>query len=248
MKKSLFLALALAAICIIPSCKKFASNIAFGDTGGMRVATYDSTDMQTGYMKSFYDIDLNKDGQPDLQLLSVYEGSPEVGRAEVSYIKCLNENFALLGDIIIQEQYIHTDTTINQVEEVTYVTIHRTHSCERTDETDIVENTEEKLLLIASNAGKTFGLEDSFMSTKVQLNGFSYSIGFDPDGWGTNLVTRHYDTYNSNCDDIFPLDQEQYIGFKFNLNGRNHLGWMKIILEEHQGDYYVRPIESAIQK
>ena len=248
MRKLWFLVLVLAAICIMPSCKKYASNIAFGDTGGMRVSTYDSTDMQTEYLNSFYDIDLNKDGQPDLQLLSVYTGSPAVGRAEVSYIKCLNENIALLGDIILQEQYVHTDTTINQVDEVTYVNIHRTHSCERTDETDVVEKTEEKLLLTASNAGKTFGLEDSFMSTEVQLKGFSYSIGLDPEGWGTNLITQHYDTYNSNCDDIFPLDQEQYIGFKFNLSGRYHLGWMKIILEQRQGDYYVRPIESAIQK
>ena len=59
----------------------------------------------------------------------------------------------------------------------------------------------------------------------------------------------HYvcNKYNDDCD-YFPMDKEQYIGFKFTIDGRDHLGWMKIILEERQGDYYVRPIESAIQK
>lgn len=47
MKKTLFLALAIASICIMPSCDKdfdwFTNKITIGDTKDMDVVVYDST-------------------------------------------------------------------------------------------------------------------------------------------------------------------------------------------------------------
>jgi len=247
MKKSLFFTLVLAAICLMPSCKKYASEIAFGDTAGMRVATYDNTDMQSAHYESYYEIDLNNYGQCDIKLFSQLIASAAIGDPIVSYIKCKNKDIALLGDIILQEHYIHTDTTVTVQEGVTFQRITKTHTCERVDNTDIVEDSEEKLSLTAANAGESFGLENSFLSTEVALNGFSYGFCDDPESWGTDFVTQQCDNYNNDCD-YFPLNKEQYVGFKFNKNGRDHLGWIKIILEENMGDYYVRLIESAVQK
>ena len=247
MKKILFFTLVLAAIYLMPSCKKYASEIAFGDTAGMRVATYDNTDMQSAHYESYYEIDLNNDGQCDIKLFSQLIASAAIGDPIVSYIKCKNKDIALLGDIILQEHYTHTDTTFAQQDGVTFERITRTHTCERVDETDIVEDSKEKLSLTAANAGESFGLENSFLSTEVALNGFSYGFCDDPVGIGTDFVTQQCDNYNNDCD-YFPVDKEQYIGFKFTIDGRDHLGWLKIILEERQGSYYVRPIESAIQK
>lgn len=257
MKKSLLIVLALVAIYIMSSCKRYASEIAFGDTAGMRVATYDSTDLQTSNgqfpYSEYYDIDLNNDGWPEIQLLSVYEGSHEVGRSLVSYIKCQNENVALLGDIILQEHYLHVEETFEQVGEFTYHITTLTHTCERIDESDEIESTEEKLSIWAMNAGETFGVENDFMSTDVTLKDFSYSwSSIDwPDEDSTNVVTEIPATvavYDTDHCDSFPLNQEKYIGFKHTINGRDHLGWMKIILEYRNGEYYVKPIESAIQK
>lgn len=247
MKKTLFFALALTAICIMPSCKKYASEIAFGDTAGMRVATYDNTDMQSAHYESYYEIDLNNDKQCDIKLYSQLIASVAIGDPIVSYIKCKNKDIALLGDIILQEHYIHTDTTVTVQEGVTFQRITKTHTCERVDATDIIEDSKEKLSLTAANAGESFGLENSFLSTEVALNGFSYGFCDDPVDIGTDFVTQQCCNYNNDCDS-FPVDKEQYIGFKFTIDGRDHLGWLKIILEERQGDYYVRPIESAIQK
>ncbi len=165
MKKPLLIVLALASICLMPSCKKYASEITFGDTAGMRVKTYYRTDLQTSDYKKFYDIDLNKDVWPDITLTSVCIASVFLGNPVVSYIKCENEDVALLGDIIMQEHYVHSDTTVTQHEEVTFQTITETHTCEKVDNTDIIEETEEKLSLRAANAGESFGLEDSFLSS-----------------------------------------------------------------------------------
>lgn len=249
MKKPLLIVLALAAICLMPSCKKYASEITFGDTAGMRVKTYDSTDLKTSDqgLTKYYDIDLNKDGQADIKLTSRCVMSAFLGNPVYSYIKCENEDVALLGDIIMQEHYVHSDTAVTQNEGVTYQTITKTHTCERVDDTDVIEETEEKLSLRAANAGESFSLEDDFLTTEVALNDIEYGFCNDPEGWGTDFITQICNNYKNDCD-CFPTDKEQYIGFKFNKNGRDHLGWIKIILEESQGDYYVRPIESAVQR
>ena len=247
MKKPLLIVLAWAAICLMPSCKKYASEIAFGDTAGMRVKTYDNTDLQTSNNEEYYEIDLNKDGQPDIKLTSRLVMSVFFGNPVFSYIKCENEDVALLGDIILQEHYVHSDTTVTQQEGVTFQTITNTHTCERVDDTDIIEETEEKLSLRAANAGESFGLEDDFLSTEVALNDIEYGFCDDPEEISDNFFTQVCNNYNDDCD-YFPVDKEQYIGFKFNINGRDHLGWIKIILEENMGDYYVRLIESAVQK
>ena len=249
MKKSLLIVLALAAICLMPSCKKYASEITFGDTAGMRVKTYDSSDLQTSDNESekYYEIDLNKDGKPDIKLTSRLVMSVFFGNPVFSYIKCENEDVALLGDIILQEHYVHSDTTVRLNEGVTYQTITKTHTCERVDNTDVIEETEEKLSLRAANAGESFSLENDFLSTEVLLNDIAYGFCDDPEGWGTDFITQVCNNYTNDCN-YFPVNKEQYVGFKFNKNGRAHLGWIKIILEESQGDYYVRPIESAIQR
>ena len=244
MKKSFLFALALATICIMPSCKKHASEIAFGDTSGMRIVSYDSSDLQTDHYETYYEIDLNNDGQGDIKLTSQLIASAAISDPFVSYIKCMSKDIALLGDIFLQEHYIHIDTTITQHDGVTFERITRTHTCERVDETNIVEDSEEKLSLTAANAGESFGLNNSFLSTEVALNGFSYGFCDDPEEISPNFVTQQCDYYNNDCE-CFPLDKEQYIGFKFTIDGKDHLGWMKIILES---GYYVRPIESAIQK
>lgn len=249
MKKSLLIVLALTAIYLMPSCKKYASEIAFGDTAGMRVKTYDSTDLQTSNNEDekYYEIDLNNDGRPDIKLTSRLVMSVFFGNPVFSYIKCENEDVALLGDVILQEHYVHSDTTVTLDEGVTFQRITKTHTCQRVDDTDIIEKTEEKLSLRAANAGESFSLKDDFLNAEVSLNDIEYGICDDPEGWGTDFMTQVCNNYNNDCN-YFPVNKEQYIGFKFNKNGRAHLGWIKIILEESQGDYYVRPIESAVQR
>lgn len=77
MKKSLFLALALAIICIMPSCKKdpAQTKVVFGDSKGMTVTSYDSSPLvqQYGHFSWGYFVDLNNDGQNDIQFYSTSE-------------------------------------------------------------------------------------------------------------------------------------------------------------------------------
>ena len=77
MKKSLFFALALAIICIMPSCKKdlAQTKVVFGDSKGMTVTSYEGISLvnQYGHNSWGYYVDLNNDGQQDVQFYSMSE-------------------------------------------------------------------------------------------------------------------------------------------------------------------------------
>ena len=109
MKKSLLLALALAIICIMPSCKKSCPNdpevsnnpITFGDNEGMVVTPYENIPLVTqyGHYSWGYHVDLNGDGQDDVQFHSTIENA---GGGILTELYCL-ENTALLGESIDNE-------------------------------------------------------------------------------------------------------------------------------------------------
>ena len=103
MKKTLFIALTLAAICILPSCKKDTAQnkVVFGDSRGMSVISYEGIQLvnQYGHYSWGYFVDLNNDEQNDVQFHStseVYEGGI------LTELYC-QENTALLGEIIDQK-------------------------------------------------------------------------------------------------------------------------------------------------
>ena len=77
MKKSFLFALALAAICIMPSCKKDTTQtkVVFGDSKGMTVTSYEGIPLveQYGHFSWGYYVDLNNDGQNNVQFYSTSE-------------------------------------------------------------------------------------------------------------------------------------------------------------------------------
>ena len=77
MKKTLFIALILVAICIMPSCEKdpAQSKVVFGNSKGMTVTSYEGIPLveQYGHNSWGYYVDLNNDGLQDVQFYSMSE-------------------------------------------------------------------------------------------------------------------------------------------------------------------------------
>lgn len=247
MKKALFFALALAVFCGMASCKKdpLKGTVVFGNTHGMSVTPYDSTFYPEQYSHDSWGntVDLNGDGQDDVQFHSQEIGSPGVGRGIVTELIC-HEDIALLGDIINQQQFLHIDTagcsTDDSIHWVVY--INHTITCNQIAETDSVLSTNEKFSLYANNAGQSFDADNTFMSTNVTLKNRSY---YHPIGSETieNTDYQHMLDEKNDCD-AFPMEEEKYIGFKITKNGRSRLGWMKVILHRD----HVELLETAIHK
>lgn len=104
MKKSILFALALVIICLMPSCKKDTTNgkVVFGDNKGMTVTSYEGIPLvvQYGHHSWGYTIDLNSDGQDDIQFHSTNENT---GGCIHTELECKHEHIALLGSLNNQE-------------------------------------------------------------------------------------------------------------------------------------------------
>ena len=247
MKKTLFITLFLAAICIMPSCKKdpAQTKVIFGNSKGMSVTSYDSTflPIQYGHFSWGNAVDLNSDGAVDIQFHSEDIGSAGLGHDIVTTLKCLNENIALLGDIINQEEYLHIDSTFHTEDSIWWVIgVYRIFTCERIAENDSIVDTTEKLSLYANNINDSFNNDDTFMNIEVILKNRSYSYSNGTEE-GDHVLIHYQTDYENDCD-YFPMDEEKYIGFKITENNKSRLGWMKVILHRD----YVELLETAIQK
>lgn len=247
MKKALFFVLALAAICIMPSCTKdpAQNKVVFGNSKGMSVTSYEGIPLvqQYSHMSWGYTVDLNDDGKEDVQFHSENIGSPAVGRDIVTTLKCQHENIELLGDIINQEKYLHIDSTFQTEDNIHWtIGVYSKYTCEQIAETDSVVSTTEKLSLFANNAGDSFDENDSFKNIEVILKNRSYNIPYGSETIGD--TTYFYMEEIKNDCDVFPMDEAKYIGFKITENNKSRLGWMKVIL--HQD--HVELLETAIQK
>ena len=247
MKKLSLFAMALLLVVGISSCKKdtIKGKVVFGNTHEMSVTSYDSTfyPEQYGHFSWGNTIDLNGDGQNDIQFRSEDIGSAGTGHDIVTELKCLNENVALLGDIINQKTYYHIDSTLHTEDSVGWaIVVSKTYTCEQITETDPVISTTEKLTNIDHNFGDSYGLDDSFMKTDVILKNRTYNYPGGDETIGN--VTYHYMIHEKNDCDYFPMDEEKYIGFKIIENNKSRLGWMKVILHYD----YVELLETAIQK
>ena len=103
MKKKMIIILVLAAICIMPSCTKdpAQSKVIFGDSKGMSVTSYEGVQLvvQYGHYSWGYYVDLNGDGQDDVQFHSTSEVA---GGGILTELYC-HENVALLGENVDDE-------------------------------------------------------------------------------------------------------------------------------------------------
>ena len=103
MKKTLFITLFLAAICILPSCKKDSTQakVVFGNSKRMSVTSYEGIPLveQYGHFSWGYYVDLNNDGQGDVQFRSTSE---IMEGGILTELHCL-DNTAVLGELTDQK-------------------------------------------------------------------------------------------------------------------------------------------------
>ena len=247
MKKLSLFAMALLLVASIASCKKDTTNgkVVFGNSKGMSVTSYDSTfhPEQYGHFSWGNSVDLNGDGQNDVQFRSENIGSAGLGHDIVTTLNCLNENIAFLGDVINQEKYLHIDSTLHTEDSIWWVIgVYQTYTCERMAETDSIVDSTEKLSLYANNINDSFGFDGTFMSTDVVLKDRAYTYPCEPEE-GDHFITHYQISYENNCN-MFPMDEVKYIGFKMTGDSNSRLGWMKVILHND----HVELLETAIQK
>ena len=267
MKKTLFFSLALAAICIMPSCKKSSNSetIVIGDSEGMIVTTYDSTflpythtfneDMYSEIYRCGDLIDLNGDGVEDIQLISVTASMWDYHNSDLfSKTSIMAVNNALLScESVSFNRYSHHDTTDIILGDTIRIYETMTISCEKIAEDDFCEEFSGYQAIPYSKGNH---LSKTDISPQYPIYNPSLAINFQPihysnDPYPIGQNTIRYSTIieEESCSN-FPLDIENYIGFKTTDNsGDEKLGWIKFkLISQPDGTHRLRLLESAIQE
>lgn len=248
MKKTLLFILALAAVCIMSSCNKERTGITFGDYTGMIVTSYDTVSMQhttTDFSDQWgYLVDLNGDGKNNIQL---YTSVTNHGLS-ISAIHCIDDDETqIICKEVEKKRYLHSDTTYWQTGDTTHVTITEIYTFHKIDEADIVEHIETVSIPQAYDEGDLFILNKNSFPEFVTLYKRATESNYTAYSADPNNQT-HYHTVFKNDYDIFPLDEEKYVGFRMTDADRFRYGWMKIKLFNKDGKYFVKLFETAIQE
>jgi hypothetical protein len=265
MKKTLLFAIALAAVCIMPSCEKdpkpgedpTINQITFGDYEGMDVVTYDNIeweyyeyDVMSYYYKQF---DVNGDGTNDFSLLSkasVDPNSEDLNNPRYMYsISLRSSKLSFHSQTILNEVYYHVDSTIYPTDSIPLIYLDRKLTCNKLLESDPLQESYNLGVLVQHEKDDLLDLNDTF--------GFSYRSLFEsnmefpyflnPEVTEATVyvseVLAYEECYN------FPIGEATFIGFKYIEESRTRLGWIKIIIEPNaNGDLIARPLEAAIQQ
>ena len=275
MKKTLFLVL-LAAICIMPSCKKDPApnndqneqssyNIIFGNYEGMIVTTYDSLEWHyykdeddSGYVYYiFYSLGINLDSIGDHNGFGLFSYISRNPLAHIPTDPLDYYEIYISSDIVkfhcnkvYKESYYHADSTIIQTDSIQLIYIDDIMSCNKISESDQLCGSYEDAILVQHRSNETLNKEDYF-KTLFQSNLFQSNLVFHPivvlDT--TDVIVYESSTIASEECYNFPLNEEFFLGFKYTDNDRERLGWIKLIIElNDNGHYCPKPLEVAIQE
>ena len=248
MKKALFFALVLAVFCGMASCHKDENEvrtITYGDYTGMRVKTYDQSDIiQQDSFCWIYPIDfVSLNFQAELLLYMSLEPIPGSTNAVSYFIR--NNNLAELQcDYNLQMYYRHIDTIAEQTDSLFYLHVYDYDACEMIADDDEPLGLYDNISIIGKDKDEQLSNEAQFVTNNKLLLYVPYNETRDSFWIGNDSVEIVHMVHDHHCYK-FPTGEEKYIGVKVTKNGREHLGWIKLLI--HPGGM-IDLIETAIQK
>ena len=265
MKRLVLFAMALAAVCIMPSCGKdpkpgeepTTNQITFGNYEGMDVVKYDNIEWEyfenSGVM-SYHtkDFDVNGDGKNDFYLTSTVTISPYQYDEKTYTINLVSSKLEFHSQRSTIEVYRHLDSTIIHTDSIPLIYIDEVMSCNKLDESDSFEEMYSRRGVKIHSKDDLLTLNDSIFVATMD-GGYLYesSVHFP---YYMDLEVTEATVYRSIIearDECFnlPLEEEVYVGFKYVDENGARLGWIKLIVEyDANGNLIARPLEAAIQK
>ena len=266
MKRLVLFAMALAAVCIMPSCGKdpienpetpepTAETIVFGNHTNMDVVTYDHVDWEyhDDYTSYYWkDFDINGDGEFDFALCSrkmksSYQG--DIQGLDTLYDVTLHAapRMEFHSDLQTNEIYSHPDSTIIPTD-----SIEITESCNKVLESDVYKGPYSKYVIQSHYKNDLLNMNDSIFRPLFSQYALYASNNQTP--YYIDLDDYHHNVFKSDIDGRegcfnLPMNEEIYIGFKYNDESRYRLGWIKIIIEQKTNRFvFVTLLETAIQQ
>ena len=247
--KTINLVLFIALELIFFSCKKKIDNvmrtseIKIGDYSNMIINYYDITLIGEYNAPKYFNIDLDNDGNDDIQFMSELWGSPAVGQNPKSTIKSLSNNVQIYGFQSNDTSFLNRDTSIytgaNNIIEIYY---RFNYTCHQIDKNDSILKITPTFKLTPLDKCEILQVNDTYNSNTITLIDDWYSLPPSYNEINSDTTIIEYTTFYNDCND-FPLDEIKYIGVRFKNDSR--LGWIKLSVFDQ---YKILILESGIQE
>lgn len=215
-----------------------------GTTDKMVLTSHDVT-IKGEYNKAVnFKIDLNDNGEDDVEFSSKIWGSLATGQNDLVTVKSLNDDFLIRGTYGVDSIFLKSTFDHYLVGNEVHKNIYNTYSCSQLDEGFIFFSFTNKVFkLLAFSEGDLIDKSDDYLSIEIELNASSFINPLPADNYTVNdTIVEERETQMYNCN-LYPMGDIYYIGFKFKESEK--LGWIKVKL---YNGIYVEIIESAISK
>lgn len=219
------------------------SEIKIGDNSNMIINFYDTTLIGGYNQPKIFNLDLDKDGNDDIQFESGVWGSPGLGQHPKSVIKSLSDNVQIYGFESNDTSFLNIDTSsyagANNIIEIVYS---YNYTCQQIDKNDSILRITTSFKLTPLDRGDILKTDDTYNSDTITMTNDWFS--YPPLHYKINSDTAiiEYTTIYNCCND-FPLDEIKYIGVRFENDSR--LGWIKLSVFDK---YKILILESGIQE
>ena len=266
MRQPLLIALALAVVCVMPSCEKdpkpgeepTTNQITFGNYEGMDVVTFDNVELEYSQIHdmSYYSkyFDLNGDGINDFLLestASIDPNSEDLNNPRYMYsISLSSSKLSFHSQTVLNEVYLHVDSTIYPTDSIPLIYLDYKQTCNRLLESDPLQESYNLDVLVQHEKEDLLNSNDTFMSRScftLYESNMEFPYLLNPEATEATVyvseVLASEECYN------LPIGEATFFGFKYVEESRTRFGWIKIIIEYNaNGDLIARPLETAIQQ
>lgn len=219
----------LIAILVLGSCKKkYPDSIYFGQNEGMDIQDYNVV-LNANNLKphASYKIDVDKDGEDDLECTTELIGPSNNPWYEKVRIDCLHDDILFEGSSNSDSTFHGQDTLYLDTMGQVWVTYLERYSCDRVNISDNGDPVLGNFQVNSYSIGQLINSSAEYQSERVYLYQedeywLRDELQLGPDTSYYSQIMRRYD-----CG-WFPKNQNLYIGFKINKGRREKIGWVKV--------------------
>ena len=234
-------------IIMAGSCEKESKSnpddlVEIGNYTGLRIDYHDVILVGGYHDRQEYEIDIDRDGVNDFQIMSNIWGSPGMGQYPEADIACLNRDSYFNVNHYSDTSFLHISIDTHHYESVE-IYIRNTFTCERIDAADSILKVKESHYLNVFKKEDIISISDPWISDTLGLD-YSWSSYYDIYDSSPDTIIYQVNTFDYNCHP-FPGDEIRYIGIKKVSSELTRLGWIKLSISDN---YKVSILETALQE
>lgn len=231
---------------IAPTDNQIVTQIIIGDTTNMVVAKLNENALVGfRYGDSTYDLDIDGNGEKDVQFFGSRNQMMALGNWSNVQIKCLSNNIKLCSYPYPDSIFISNERSERKENGVVKIYNYINYLCQRKNKDDLFKSLT-SISLIPLSEKDILNVDDQYNNANFEIRRkyISYPIDFWLYYKSKDTLIYKITTQLTGCH-YFPANDTAYVGFNIQENQRERLGWIKISIKD---GHETTILETALHK